>query len=288
MAKSKARKKEELGKKVIKSPKSGKNTKKTGNNNAKGNNSNKINNGNLTQEKRSFRKISKSKYIMAGVITLIIFSLGLSLGLLLEEQRYNKAEEISQEQETRYLSLQLQYLLLSTFESQAGENCVILFATLQDAIDDLSGSLAQIIDYEKENSINEDDYLLISRIYTLDNLRYWLLADKAKESCDLNVVSILYFYSDDCPSCPNQGTILTYYKKLLGEQLLVFPINLDLRDDEPMVEVMMSMYNITKYPSIVVEGEKYEGVIKKDEMGDIICSYLEDSEDCEYQSIVEN
>ena len=235
MAKSKTKKKEDIGKKVVKST--------VIKNPIEG----------TTSDQSSFRKISKSKYIMAGVITFIIFLLGLSLGLLLEEQRYNKAEEISQEQETRYLSLQLQYLLLSTFESQSDENCAILFSALQDAIDDLSGSLAKIIDYEKENSINENDYLLISRIYTLDNLRYWLLSDEAKESCDLNIVSILYFYSDDCPSCPNQGTILTYFKKLLGEQLLVFPINLDLKDDEPMVEAVMSLYDIDKYPTIVIE-----------------------------------
>jgi thiol-disulfide isomerase/thioredoxin len=238
------------------------------------------------KEQSSFRRISKSKYIMAGVLTLLIFSLGLSLGLVLEEQRYNKAERITQEQEVSYLSLQLQYIFLNTFEAQ--ENCAVLSTTLQDSIDDLSGSLSKIIDYEKDNKINEEEYELIRRRYTLDNLRYWLLADQAKESCNFNTVSILYFYSDECPSCPIQGTILTYFKKLLEEQLLVFPINLDLKDDEPMIEAVMSVYNITKYPTIVIEGNKYEGVIKKDELQEIICSHLEESEDCEYQSAIED
>ncbi|MBU1112203.1 MAG: hypothetical protein KJ896_05495 [Nanoarchaeota archaeon] len=234
---------------------------------------------NLNDSKKSkFRTISKDKYVIAGILTLLIFSLGLTLGIVLEEQRYNKADEINQEQQANYISLQLQYLMLSTFQSQ--ENCPVLFTTLKTTIDDLSGSLSQIIDYEKDNSLNSDDYLLISRRYTLDNLRYWLLANEAKESCDLDIVTVLYFYSDDCPSCPNQGTILTYFKKLLGDSFLVFPINIDLRDDEPMVEVMMSLYNVTKYPTLIIANEKYEGVIKTEDLQEIICIDMEHSEIC--------
>jgi len=230
-------------------------------------------------KKSTFRTISKDKYVIAGILTLLIFSLGLTLGIVLEEQRYNKADEINQEQQANYISLQLQYLMLSTFQSQ--ENCPVLFTTLKTTIDDLSGSLSQIIDYEKDNSLNSDDYLLISRRYTLDNLRYWLLANEAKESCDLDIVTVLYFYSDDCPSCPNQGTILTYFKKLLGDSLLVFPINIDLHEDEPMVEVMMSLYNVTKYPTLIIADQKYEGVIKTEELQKVICIELENSEICD-------
>lgn len=231
-----------------------------------------------TEKTSNFRKISKDKYIIAGILTLLVFSLGLTLGIILEEQRYNRADEINQEQQANYISLQLQYLMLSTFESQ--ENCPVLFTSLKTTIDDLSGSLSKIIDYEKETSINSDDYLLISRRYTLDNLRYWLLANEAKESCDLDIVTLLYFYSDECPSCPNQGTILTYFKKLLGDSLLVFPINIDLRNEEPMVEVMMSLYNVTKYPTLIIADEKYEGVIKTEELQEIICSELQYSGVC--------
>ena len=42
------------------------------------------------------------------------FSLGLTLGLVLEEQRYNLVEDLNQEQDVKYLSLQLQYLYLLT------------------------------------------------------------------------------------------------------------------------------------------------------------------------------
>ena len=230
------------------------------------------------KSKNYFRSISKDKYILAGIISFLIFALGLTLGLILEDQRYDWAEEISQNQELNYMSLQLQYLFLNNFEDEG--NCAILLTTLQDTIDDLSGSLSKVIDYEKQNSLSEDNYKNIARRYTLDNLRYWLLANQAKKSCDLDMISIIYFYSDECPSCPNQGTILTYFKKSLGDKLLVFPINLDQREEEPMIKIMMSLYNVTKYPTIVIEGQKYEGVIKKNNLQEIICENLIDEDIC--------
>ena len=56
------------------------------------------------------RKISKEKYILAALLTLLIFSLGLTLGILLDSVRLQKSEKLSKQQEVDYGSLQLQYL----------------------------------------------------------------------------------------------------------------------------------------------------------------------------------
>ncbi len=226
-----------------------------------------------------FRKISKDKYVTAGVIAFLIFALGMTLGLILEEQRYNWAEELSQQQEVNYQSLQLQYLFLTAFEDEG--TCSVLLNSLQDAVRELSSSLSQVVEYEKETSLSDEDFELISRLYVLDNIRYWFLASQAQESCDLDILPILYFYAEDCPSCPNQGTVLTYFKKILDDQFLVFPIDLDLREEEPMVGIIMDLYNVDKYPTLVIEGEIYEGVVKKEEMQEIICANLEGAEGCE-------
>ena len=118
------------------------------------------------------------------------------------------------------------------------------------------------------------------RRYLLDNLRYWLLARETKQKCDLNTVPIVYFYSTKCPSCPNQGTVLTYFKKLFGEEVLVFPINLDFRSQEPMVEIVMLQFDVTKQPTLIIDNKKYEGVVQKEQMHEIICNSLTNSEHC--------
>jgi hypothetical protein len=229
--------------------------------------------------KASFRTISTKKYLIAGVITFLIFSLGLTLGMIFEEQRYNWAEDINQEQDVNYLSLQLQFLYLNALEEE--KNCPVLLQTLQQSVDELSESLSKILQFEKQNSISASDYKTLERRYTLDNLRYWILADQAKTSCDLDIVSILYFYSDTCDTCPGQGTILTYFKKVFGEKVLIFPINIDLQEYEPMVEIATALHEITQVPTIIIEGEKYEGIVKKNQLQSIICNTLESAPECQ-------
>jgi hypothetical protein len=234
---------------------------------------------NTNKKSSRFRKISKDKYVITFVITFLIFSLGLTLGMVFEENRYNWAESINQEQDLQYLSLQLQYLFLNTFESE--QSCPVLLTTLQESVNDLTGSLQKILDFEKENSINEEEYEQLERRYTLDNIRYWLLANEAKESCDLDIVSILYFYSDECQSCPGQGTILTYFKKLFGEDVLVFPINVDMNEIEPTAKIVTSLHNVTELPTLIIGGERYNGIVKKNQLQEIICSILEHKEECQ-------
>ena len=233
----------------------------------------------VNKEKTKFRKISKDKYIVAGIITFLIFSLGLTLGFILEDHRYSLIDDINQEQNADYMSLQLQSIYLNSFSEY--NNCPILATTLKKTVEDLSNSLSKVIAFEEENDISESRRNVIMRRYALDNLRYWLLAKESKTKCNLDIVPIMYFYATECPSCPNQGTVLTYFKKLFGEQVLVFPINLDLREEEPMVEIVMSQFEITKYPTLIIDNKKYEGVVKKDQLQEIICKSLDQHPQCE-------
>src|SRR3989344_1442058 len=189
-------------------------------------------------KEKSWRTISTDKYIIAGIITALIFGLGLTLGLILEDARYGLVQQVNQDQEVRYQSLQLQYLFLSTFQND--NSCPILAATLQETIADLSASLNDVISFEEKKTYDDAQKLSVERRYLLDNLRYWLLAKESKKKFNLDIVSVVYFYRKDCPACAGQGTILTYYKNLLGDRLLVFPINIDLIEHEPMVKIIQS------------------------------------------------
>ncbi len=237
-----------------------------------------VNKENKENKSKYFRKISKDKYLVAGIITFLIFFLGLSLGFIIEDHRYNIIEEVNMEQEVKYLSLQLQYLYLNSFSNY--DHCPILSTTLKESVVDLSDSLGEVIAYEEEEAISDLRKEMVMRRYLLDNLRYWLLARETKQKCDLNTVPIVYFYSTKCPSCPNQGTVLTYFKKLFGEEVLVFPINLDFRSQEPMVEIVMLQFDVTKQPTLIIDNKKYEGVVQKEQMHEIICNSLTNSEHC--------
>lgn len=233
----------------------------------------------LKMKEKSWRTISTDKYIIAGIITALIFGLGLTLGLVLEDARYGLIQQVNQDQEVRYQSLQLQYLFLTTFHNE--NSCPILTTTLQETITDLSNSLNDVVSYEEKKKGDDVKKTIVERRYLLDNLRYWLLAKESKQKCNMNIVPVLYFYRQECDSCPGQGTILTYYKNLLEDKLLVFPVNLDLIEKEPMAKIIQSQYNVTQFPTLIIDNTKYEGVVDKDQMGEIICSSLREAPQCQ-------
>jgi hypothetical protein len=224
------------------------------------------------------RTISKSKYLIAAIITFMIFSLGLTLGIIVDNFRIAWADFEIRKHELEYSSLQFQYLYISTLE-KGEESCEVLNTALEKTIAQLGESLDQFLEYEKRSNLNKRDYEIIKRKYLLDNIRYWLLAKRAKELCNLDKVTILYFHSiKDCDICPEQGVVLTYYKKIFGERLLVFPINIDLETEESMITILRSRYNITTYPSIIVEDNLYEGVVGKKKLKKLICSSFKDEQ----------
>ena len=217
------------------------------------------------------RRISKSKYVLAGVMTFMIFSLGLTLGIILDNYRLKWADREIKKQEMEYSSLQFQYLYISTLKA-GNESCAVLSTALEKSTAQLGESLDRFLEYEKQTNINNGDYQIIRRQYLNDNLRYWFFARRAEELCDLDKVSVLYFHSlDYCEICPRQGVILTYFKKVFDDRLLVFPINVDLESEESMITILRSRYNVSTYPTLIVEDRRFEGVVEKNELKGIIC-----------------
>ncbi|MBI2564871.1 hypothetical protein HYV79_02675 [Candidatus Woesearchaeota archaeon] len=228
------------------------------------------------------RVISSRRYLLAGVITLLIFSLGLTLGFLFDFARTKMLEQKNQIQELDYKSLQLQYLMLSSFES-TNKTCDLLRLTLDDSIKSLHQSLEKLTSYKEQTNINSEQYSILHRQYVQDNIQYWQFVLKTKEKCSFDVVPILYFFSSDlCEACPDQGVILTYFKKIFGDKVLVFPLDIDLEEKEHLLLLLRSSYGVTEYPALIIENLVLQGkVVPKNELQLIICSFFkQDQPEC--------
>ena len=226
------------------------------------------------------RKISKDKYLIAAVLAFLIFSFGLSLGIILDQARANWAERVTKEQETDYTSLQIQYLYLGSL-LDSNESCSVLRVALGESIKELSKSLDSLSNYQEDAKLNKQEFKMLERKYTLDNIRYWMFARKTREKCSIDIVDVLYFYSGRyCDRCPDQGTILSYFKRRFEERLLIFPIDVDIEENEPMITILKGQYNITRYPTLIIGDEKYEGVVEKEKLAKLICDSFNDKDLC--------
>ena len=88
------------------------------------------------------RKISKEKYIIAFLITMGIFALGLLLGLVIESQRVEYVQFKDRAQSLDFTSLQLQYQFIDEFSQE--KNCEALTKTFDENIKNLEVTRVKI------------------------------------------------------------------------------------------------------------------------------------------------
>lgn len=225
------------------------------------------------------RKLSTKRFIISTIIAFLAFSLGISLDMVYNNMKVQRNEEIMQEQELEFNSVQLQYLYLSEMLNSK-DACPTMRLALKNSVDKLGESLNEFEKMFENNRFNDKEREEIERKYLLDNIRYWIFSKQIKESCGHDVVNVLYFYSlEECNICSNQGVILSYFKKKYKDSLLVFPINTDI--DEYMIDLIESRYNITEYPSLVVDNVTHPGLIYQEELGDILCQKFQNKSKCE-------
>src|SRR3989338_1876937 len=168
------------------------------------------------------REVSKGVYLIAFLITLGIFLLGMFLGLVVDAKRVNYIDRVKEEQVQDFNSLQLQYQFLDILGKK--ENCDAISKGFQEAMLSLENTRVRLETYDKNSQINKKEYELLKRDYTLAQLKYLFLTEKSQQLCPNNQSTILYFFSDEeiCPRCNEQAFVLTYLKKVFKDHLLNF------------------------------------------------------------------
>lgn len=220
----------------------------------------------MEAEKRALRK---DKYAVALIISIMIFTLGFLLGTVLDSYKTGYVQEIAKQQELEFNSLQLQYMYLENIKGS--EKCPVLYQTIENNLKVLDPTLNKMLDYEKSKNLNSPEYLFIKRQYLLSNLKYWLLSEDIKKTCSGNSVTVLYFFDSACDICfKSQGVILSNLKEVFQDKLLVFAIDSDFIE-EPLITLLKNKYNVSTYPTIIINNQKTDHFMSRDELLKNIC-----------------
>lgn len=230
------------------------------------------------------RRINKRFYLLAGVITTVIFLLGVSLGILIEGERVDYVEGKRSDERVDYESLQVQYLYLSYLStSKRNDSCEAFTATLNRYIKRTDDTRIKLEDYIEKGNVYTEEFKRLKREYIQSQMNFWILSKKAQDMCNTDYVTAIYFHSTDCPDCKNQGYVLDYLKKMFDEKLLVFAFDANFTE-EPMIDLLMSTYKVTKTPTVVVEEKVYDGFVDKDSLMKEICARYQDKpKECKEQ-----
>lgn len=202
---------------------------------------------------------------MAGIITVIVFVSGFSVGMVWDQFRTQKLQSNLDEISVYSTSLFLESQLLEDL------NCPAFLPVIQGAVNDIGTSLDEYTKYTEASVLGLDAQKTLYRKYLLSNIRYWRLSDIYKKQCSWNVTSVLYFFDKSCQQkCDSMSTRLDYLKRKYGETLLIFPINLQFAADDPVALTLMRLYNVTSFPSVIIDGETY-GNLGLDELEVLVC-----------------
>ena len=214
-------------------------------------------------------ELNRRRYILAGILTAMIFVLGLLIGVVVEGKRVQLIQDVSQESKVDIGSLQLQYAFMDQL-SQVG-NCVAFEKGFNKNLESLETARIKLANYQSDATVNRREFELLQRNYIISQVEYMLLSMKAKSLCKTDVVNVVYFFSKKCDQCDDQSFLLSFLKQKFGDRLFLFGFDTSF-DKEPLLNLLVTTYNVQDYPTLIIEDKKHVGFMSKENLTSTICA----------------
>ncbi|HEY4517093.1 MAG TPA: hypothetical protein VJG64_04075 [Candidatus Paceibacterota bacterium] len=207
-------------------------------------------------------------YIVALLITGLMFAVALYASNYFNNARISDIRAAQDTISTDILSLETQFDLLAQHScTDIGEN-TILPSELASLGNQLSYMEAQGGGLPGQSNLSEVTRL--KRLYSLLEIKDYLLMQQLAEKCKLKPVFILYFYSNkgDCKDCENQGYVLTSLSQTYP-QLRVYSFDYNLGIGA--LQTLISINDVKdKLPALVINGKVYYGLKNTDDIQKIL------------------
>ena len=190
-------------------------------------------------------------YGIAFLITALIFATALYASNYFSNQRIADIRATEDSISTDILSLETQFDLLQEHScTDIAENTI-----LPSSLTSLSSQLS----YMESQGGNQNEIARLKGLYSLLEIKDYLLMQRLAGKCNLKPVFILYFYSNkgDCADCEKQGYVLT---ALSGDypQLRVYSFDYNLQVGA--LQTLISIDDVDNtLPALVINRKAYYG-----------------------------
>lgn len=219
------------------------------------------------------KSINRRTYFVALIITAFIFIMGLLLGLNFAAKQISFFQQETYGQKLDFDSLQLQDRYASFLSKE--QKCDEMLSLFEKNIERYEGIREKLEDSSK--IFSERDSSLLLRDYVLKQVNFWIFARELKKECNnSDYVTVVFFYTskEDCTLCDEQAKILTEMKERFKQHLFVFSFDSSFNDEE-FISILLNNYDVSVYPSIIVEDNKYSGLVEKNKLFNEICENYE-------------
>ena len=197
------------------------------------------------------RRARWGSYLVAFLITALMFATALYVSNYFNNARISDIRATQDDISTDILSLETQFDLLSEHSCGDIAENTILPSELT--------SLGNQLSYMEAEGGNADEVTRLKSLYSVLEIKDYLLMQQLAAKCNLKPVFILYFYSNtgNCADCENQGYVLTSLSETYP-QLRVYSFDYNL--GVGALQTLISIDNVQdKLPALVINGKVYYG-----------------------------
>jgi hypothetical protein len=200
--------------------------------------------------------LKRNYFAIAGVITGIIFILGIVVGVQLDLMKSDGIQERYRQTELDWLDVQLKSDYYK-FSPDSVDYCDLMIKSNMDFADTVYARGLEIQRYEEQSKIltglREDKIE-----YALLKFQFWLDAIKLRDSCDADYQTVIYFYKDSPTGFEEvyqnaQSNVLLEVKDKLGQEIILVPLPIDL--DIEVIDLLVEQFNIKETPTVVINEE---------------------------------
>ena len=219
--------------------------------------------------------MKKNIFFTSLILTLLIFSTAMLLNYSFDFFRLDSIVNVMQEHE---ISSEAYLTEESFIEAFGGDKCSQLKKRIEPLKKEIKDVGSELSNYGRISFFKKGDYNYWERKYFLLELKFLSLIERVNKECMMQHMPILFFYRIDDDICERQGYMLSKISDKYGDNVVVLSIDKNYKK-EPLINLLILKYNITRTPTIVIGGEiKLERLVYFDEIESIIDKLILDSD----------
>lgn len=195
--------------------------------------------------------VVKSSIIKASLATFLLLSLGLLIGLQVDDARGAYVEDQLRESDLRMQN----FIVTQSYLDESSNNYCRL---VENQIPDLSRENTKIgqnlQSFSGKSLSNQGQYNYLVRKYYVNQLRLYNVLDEYNSRCEENTTLIFYFFDQSADS-KRQGAVLTEYYRNVDNSTYIFSFNLE-KNKSSVMQLLRDDYQVEEGPSIVINGDE--------------------------------
>jgi hypothetical protein len=199
-------------------------------------------------------KSQKNVFWEALLVTVLIFGIGVFMGVVLENWRTSKIGDLYQQSDVELLDIKTQNEIYSLGDF----NCEIAIEENLRFADRIYEEARLLDRYEKARRIT-DTLKLQHRKYDVLRALLWVNSMKIKKRCKADYINVVYIYDYNDPDLDTKAKqsvfskILSELKENKGSEIILIPLAGD--NDLSSVNILMDLYDVAEeeLPVILID-----------------------------------